>query len=133
MWSRSNTCLELFDPGTRKNSNNDEERKGAELPFPNVVFCSASAGAAASFITSPLDMAKLRLQIQRSVSNSSSQPSNNHLHNGMIDCLVGIFQRDGIRGLFRGAGARVVHFTPATMITMTCFETCRSFFSSHVH
>ena len=100
-----------------------------ELPFPFVLFCSATAGAAASWITSPLDMAKLRLQIQRSPS-SSSQPT--HQYKGMIGCLSEIYKQGGFRGLFRGAGARVLHFTPSTMITMTCFETCRSFFSSHI-
>ena len=33
----------------------------------------------------------------------------------------------GVAGLFRGAGARVCFFAPATTITMSCYETCRNF------
>ena len=47
----------------------------------------------------------------------------------MLDCLQHAYQQNGVNGLFRGAGARVLHFVPATTITMTCYETCRSFIS----
>ncbi len=108
---------------------NDMEK--SDLSFPYVVLCSATAGAAASWITSPLDMAKLRLQIQRSSKVAISSQSS-FQHKDMIDCLSHIYKQGGLQGLFRGAGARVLHFTPATMITMTCFETCRSFFSVYL-
>ena len=126
----------MFLNGKSNNTNNlyrSDEGK-SDLPFPYVVLCSATAGAAASWITSPLDMAKLRLQIQRSSSNSIISPTSSspYQHKGMIDCLSEIYKQGGFHGLFRGAGARVLHFTPATMITMTCFETCRSFFSSYI-
>ena len=35
------------------------------IPFPYLVMSSATSDAAASWLTSPLDMVKLRLQIQR--------------------------------------------------------------------
>ena len=114
----------------RNKKDYDNDQTDNNLPFPMVVLSSAIAGAAASWITSPLDMAKLRLQIQRSVSNTSRTSSSKY--SGMINCLSHVYQQNGIPGLFRGAGARVLHFTPATMITMSCFETCRSFFSSYV-
>ncbi len=120
---------QFFKKGNMSLSENKScQNEQNEIPFPFVVLSSASAGAAASWITSPLDMAKLRLQIQRSAAHSSNQPS----HIGMKDCLSYIYKQDGLRGLFRGAGARVIHFTPATAISMTCFETCRSIFSSYV-
>lgn len=107
--------------------------KDGDLPLVHLIACSAGAGALASWLTSPLDMAKLRLQVQRgqaaaagsskSIGNSTTQ------YNGMIDCLQSIFTEGGIRGLFRGAGARVIHFAPATTITMTCYEKCRAFFA----
>ena len=61
-----------------------------------------------------------------------SANNKNYSHSGMVDCLSNIYQQGGMRGLFRGAGARVIHFTPATMITMTCFEKCRSFFQTNI-
>ena len=106
-----------------------------ELPLSFTILSSASAGAISSFLTSPLDMVKLRLQVQRkteSLSLSSSKESTtafktNPLYRGMSDALVHSYRSGGIPGLFRGAGARVLHFVPLTTIIMTSYETCRSF------
>jgi hypothetical protein len=102
------------------------------LPLPWIIGSSASAGALASFITSPLDMAKLRLQIQRGTAASSHHPRTIS-YTGIVDCLTQAYRHDGFRGLFRGAGARVLHFVPATTITMTCYESCRSYFYKALH
>lgn len=98
-----------------------------EIPFTYTILSSCSAGALASWLTSPLDMAKLRLQIQRGkvASHGQSQLT----YRGMIDCLRQAYLAGGIHGLFRGAGARVLHFAPATTVTMTCYETFRSYFA----
>ena len=82
------------------------------LPMPWVILSSSIAGAGASFLTSPLDMAKLRLQVQRgkiAVNSQSETP-----YRGITDCLQRAYMRGGVRELFRGAGARVIHFVPAT-------------------
>lgn len=106
----------------------------ATVPFPWIVLSSASAGAIASFLTSPLDMAKLRLQVQRGSQKSSSHTKASAptvaatSFRGIGDALRFAYQQGGMRGLFRGAGARVLHFVPATTVTMTCYETCRAFF-----
>jgi len=97
------------------------------LPFVYTVASSAGAGAAASWLTSPLDMAKLRIQIQRGGISTTS--GGGVVYRGMVDCLVQIYGAEGIRGLFRGAVARVVHFAPSTAIMMTSYETCRSFYA----
>ena len=48
----------------------------------------------AAFVTSPLDLAKLRMQIGTS-------------NLGMTGSLKSIYYQEGVRGLFQGAGARV--------------------------
>lgn len=97
--------------------------------------CSSVAGAGAAWITSPLDMAKLRLQVQSGNNTISSLSSQSHpiQYKGMVDCLRHIYNEKGIQGLFRGAGARVAHFVPATTITMTCYEEFRLFYSNMFH
>ena len=91
-----------------------EDFVGSATPAPtSLVLSSASAGALASFLTSPLDMAKLRLQVERG--RNQSTPSTATTYQGIFDCLERAYIRGGIRnGLFRGAGARVLHFVPAT-------------------
>ena len=97
-----------------------------QLPFEAVLMCSATAGGAASWLTSPLDMAKLRLQIQR------MGHSEEVTYRGVWDCLKHSYRQGGLPALFRGAGARVIHFAPATTITMTSYETCRGFFAEYM-
>lgn len=107
----------------------------ANLPFLHLMACSAGAGALASWLTSPLDMAKLRLQVQRGrLAAKASTPGgtmeSTTEYSGMIDCLRKVYNNEcGFRGLFRGAGARVLHVVPATAVTMTCYEKCRSFYA----
>ena len=108
--------------------------RGDDLPFSSIVMCSCTSGALASWLTSPLDMAKLRLQVHRSTILSHIHPnqdphprtSSSSTPLTMIQIMKDVLQKDGIRGLFRGAGARVLHFAPATTITMTTYETFRS-------
>ena len=106
---------------------NSQDEQELELPFHWVVACSASAGAAASWLTSPLDMAKLRLQVQRG--KAATGEGTQVMYRGMIDVLQFAFRDGGVKGLFTGALARVLHFTPATCITMTAYETCKSFYA----
>ena len=106
---------------------NSQDEQELELPFHWVVAYSASAGAAASWLTSPLDMAKLRLQVQRG--KAASGEGTQVMYRGMIDALHFAFRDGGVKGLFKGALARVLHFTPATCITMTAYETCKSFYA----
>jgi hypothetical protein len=113
--------LELGQPSSGGVSNN--------VPFHWTVLCSCTAGAMASWLTSPLDMAKLRLQVQRRQAGGTATATT-VAYRGMIDCLQHSYRHEGgFRGLFRGAGARVLHFAPATTVTMTAYETCRSFFA----
>uniref|UniRef100_A0A7S1VGQ1 Mitochondrial carrier protein n=1 Tax=Grammatophora oceanica TaxID=210454 RepID=A0A7S1VGQ1_9STRA len=102
-----------------------------DLPFHWTVGCTCAAGAVASWLTSPLDMAKLRLQVQRAAQHNltTSNTTADLTYNGMIQCLQSAYKIGGVKELFRGAGARVLHFAPATTITMTCFETFRTFFA----
>jgi hypothetical protein len=133
-WSRR--YLQL-DDNHDDNGNIDggrrRQQKQKELPFHWIILSSSCAGAAASFITSPLDMAKLRLQVQRAGLHSSSTCKRTTIqYRNMNDVLKVAYQQGGISGLFRGAGARVLHFVPATTVTMTSYETCRSFFQQNL-
>lgn len=108
-----------------------------DLPLLWQIITAMSAGTIASLLTNPLDLVKLRLQVQRqqlSIASmaSISSPSNvstgiNYQYSGMFDGMKEILQKEGgIKGLFRGAGARVAFHAPSTAISMTLFEQCRA-------
>ena len=87
------------------------------------LLCSTVASSVASFLTNPLDMAKLRFQVQRSedaVATSLGKP-----YTGLVDVMRRIYAQQGILGLWRGVGARVLFHSPSTAITMTLYEECK--------
>merc|ERR1711904_395597 len=78
----------------------------------NAIISSATAGALASVITNPLDLAKLRLQTQRAVQRGEQSDVNGTF----IGPLRSVWQQQGLRGFFRGSGARVAFHVPSTCI-----------------
>lgn len=98
-----------------------EASASESLSLPWLILSSSGAGALASFLTSPLDLAKLRLQVQRGqLFKDASLP----VYRGVVDCLRQAYRLGGIRGLFRGAWARVFHFVPATSKCPATRHTC---------
>jgi hypothetical protein len=87
------------------------------LPLPALLLSGGSAGAFASFVTNPLDLAKLRIQVQRGNTVGFAFNYRNVLH-GML-CIA---RTDGITGLFKGAGARMRFHAPATAITIASYD-----------
>ena len=114
------------------------------LPFWYTLFAAAMAGAMASFVTNPLDLIRLRLQVQRGGEIEATRQQKINLdapekamtadsttaYKNSWDGLTKIYKHDGIRGLFRGVNARILFHTPSTMISMTCYEQSKKVFFS---
>jgi len=96
--------------------------KEKDITFIQSLFCSAGAGAIASYITNPLDLIKLRLQIQSS-----------DKYNNIWKSIRLIIKEEGVAGLFRGAWARVLFHCPNTAICMGCYESCIQLLRSRNH
>jgi len=94
-----------------------------EISTVGTMMGTAASGAVASVLTNPLDLAKLRLQTQVKLKPGQAIPDG-HLTSFWHAFRV-VYQESGVKGLFRGAGARVAFHMPSTCITFTCFEECR--------
>lgn len=94
-----------------------------DLGFMEVLACSATSGSIASYITTPLDLVKLRMQIDRGRERSG------HSRHGMVPMLREVLRRQGVAGLFKGSMARVVAYTPCVAISMAVFESCKTFWA----
>jgi hypothetical protein len=90
--------------------------------------CSASAGALASVLTNPLDLVKLRLQVQRRA-NLAGMASEGVVYKGLVDGLLTVMRSEGWRGMLRGAGARVAFHVPNTACTFALYEHCKAYFA----
>jgi solute carrier family 25 thiamine pyrophosphate transporter 19 len=100
-----------------------------------IEYSSAVAGGLASYLTNPLDIAKLRFQVQQAgpvpaSASATNIEGNSIIYRGLIHATRDIYQQGGIRGLFRGAGARVLFHTPSTAITMAVYEECKTIWKS---
>jgi hypothetical protein len=51
---------------------------------------------------------------------------------GFRDALAGIVRVEGWKGLFKGAGARVLFFMPSQAISIASFEYFKDFFHKHM-
>lgn len=100
----------------------DEQGKEAahkqDIGFFQAMLCSMLAGAMASTATNPLDMGKLRLQVQRA---GASEFHYKHL----ADAVYQIGRQEGVLALFRGSMARCLFHIPMTAISMSVLEKSR--------
>jgi hypothetical protein len=90
-----------------------------DISFTQSMFSSALAGAIASVITNPLDLVKLRMQVQRGGALYSGEKQR---YRNMFHGLAQIAKNEGYKGLYKGSVARALYHTPTTAITMSILE-----------
>ena len=87
------------------------------LSFYELMPLCAIAGGAAAFCSAPMDLVKVRMQVERRSAST---------YQGFIPSLTKIWRTEGLRGLFRGGGSRVWFAVPNTAITMSLLESIKS-------
>ena len=93
--------------------------KQEELSFPQLVTTCALAGGAAALCTAPMDLVKVRMQVERRSAGGKLHYPN------ILSGLTNVFKREGFRGLFRGGSSRVWFAVPNTAITMSIMESIK--------
>ena len=104
---------------------------GANPPFLYLTMCGAAAGAGAAFFSNPLDLVKLRMQVQRSSAVArvtSGDALREFGYRNMLDGITKVVRNEGLGSLFKGAGARMAFAAPSTAISMGCYEYFKSVF-----
>ena len=87
-----------------------------EIEFLPSLFCAAFAGSAAAWITNPLDIAKVRMQVVRATGHSRF-PYKNMWHGIKL-----IYSQEGVKALTQGSFARILFHMPNTAISMSLVE-----------
>ena len=101
-----------------------------DISFKESMLCSALAGALASLITNPLDLVKLRMQVQRA---SESYRPDKAVYRNLVQGLVLISKTEGIFGLYKGSLARALYHTPTTAISMSILEFMKPLIRKTLH
>jgi hypothetical protein len=90
--------------------------KKSNLEFAEMMSICAVAGGAAALCSAPMDLVKVRMQVERGSTST---------YKGFIPALAKIWNTEGFRGLFRGGGSRVWFAVPNTAITMSIMESIK--------
>ena len=80
--------------------------KRTELPIHAYVCSGALAGLAGAHVLTPVELIKVRLQLQSSKGYSGPK------YNGILDCGKKVFAKEGIRSLYRGYSATLAREIP---------------------
>lgn len=64
------------------------------MPLSYIFGAGALAGVLVDMLSSPIELAKIRMQCQKDVK----------LYNGSIDCIRKTFKYEGLRGVYKGTG-----------------------------
>lgn len=76
----------------------------------NQFLAGSAAGAIQCVVCCPMELAKTRLQMQGTGEKTSSTRK---VYKNSLDCLIRIYQQEGIRGVNRGMVITVIRETPA--------------------
>lgn len=98
----------------------------SHAPNPKGVLCNAGAGAAAGIIAAtfvcPLDVIKTRLQV-----HGVPKLTNGTVKGSLIvGSLKQIFQKEGLRGMYRGLSPTVIALLPNWAVYFTMYEQLKS-------
>jgi solute carrier family 25 carnitine/acylcarnitine transporter 20/29 len=89
---------------------------GAELPMRYVLAAGAGTGLAVSFVLTPIELVKCRMQVQGLGSFGFRR------YAGPLDCLVRSTREEGLRVLYRGHVATMLRETPGTACWFGAYE-----------
>ncbi|KHJ32981.1 putative mitochondrial carrier [Erysiphe necator] len=90
------------------------ESQTQSLKIYQLLMAGAIAGMPASYLTTPCDVIKTRLQVEVRKGETS--------YNSLRHCAKTIYQQEGLRAFFKGGPARVLRSSPQFGFTLAAYE-----------
>ncbi|XP_059208591.1 mitochondrial basic amino acids transporter isoform X2 [Centropristis striata] len=96
---------------------NAMRKLGRDTPL-NQFMAGASAGAIQCVICCPMELAKTRMQLQ----GTGEKKSSRKLYKNSLDCLVRIYNKEGLRGINRGMVTTLLRETPGFGVYFLAYD-----------
>mmetsp|Transcript_15600 Transcript_15600/g.25843 ORF Transcript_15600/g.25843 Transcript_15600/m.25843 type:complete len:344 (+) Transcript_15600:180-1211(+) len=106
----------LFETANLVKEQAVKRRPDGELTTADVALAGAAGGLAVSFVLTPTDIIKSRLQVQYKTPGSAV------LYKGPWDCFLKIWRSKGIPGLYQGLVISTMRDVPANAIFLSLYE-----------
>ena len=121
IFSVHGSCIRVLQP------------EGGRITFSNNVLAGAAAGTVQSLVCIPVELIKLRMQLQN-IGQEVSSPGifhvSKHQHSsgkyvGPLETAINIFRGEGIRGLYKGSVVTVLRESPAFATYFSTYDYLR--------
>eukprot|EP01134_Creolimax_fragrantissima_P003019 CFRG3019T1 len=89
------------------------------------VLAGCSAGVVGAAISSPLYLAKTRMQAQRGGAGAGTSHSS-YQYKNTLDCFRQVLKVDGVRGLWRGVTASMPRVAMGSGIQLSTYDVCKT-------
>ncbi|XP_077415299.1 mitochondrial basic amino acids transporter [Vanacampus margaritifer] len=96
---------------------NAMRKLGHDTPL-NQFLAGASAGAIQCVICCPMELAKTRMQMQ----GTGEKKSKRKMYKNSLDCLLRIYNKEGIRGINRGMVTTLIRETPGFGVYFLAYD-----------
>ncbi|XP_051942287.1 mitochondrial basic amino acids transporter isoform X2 [Hippocampus zosterae] len=96
---------------------NAMRKLGRDTPL-NQFLAGASAGAIQCVICCPMELAKTRMQMQ----GTGEKKSKRKMYKNSLDCLLRIYNKEGIRGINRGMVTTLIRETPGFGVYFLAYD-----------
>lgn len=113
-------CLNNFY-NNNINSSNSNIKSVNDLPPYIIASCACMSAAFSAIVTNPLDIVKVRMQVQRGGIFEFGYAN-------IFDGLIKIVKHESMGSLFHGTSARVAFWVPNLAINLTLYEACTKFY-----
>lgn len=119
MWSLMHVAVQFPLYEKLKQVLHIEDSQGSQFTLDNAIHLIAASSASklvASLTTYPLEVVRIRMQIQRNDNGGTLR------YQGVVSSLRIIVQEEGMRGLYAGLQTNLLRVVPACAITFTSYE-----------